>query len=443
MFSIFSRLPRRAGTLIPALLTALFIAVVSSGCTSSDSHDTLELLSTVPADAEAVGVLQLNTIVGQTGGKVKDGRITDAAALEEACKKLYSTLGNWNVKYHEFLFAPDSGLEASSAVLFKYKGATYLSALIADEQQLLTTLDKITPGDWDTEGKIKSKGEFAIRAGRFWTRPEGQNEAIEKFANLSEVESFRSNAYAETLSKATDAFAFWGSIDGILKASGLSFSQLATTRMALGMFFNSPTCLAGQANIEKDWLNASVRILDNNLKPSKCELAVSKIDTQLVSSLGGNANAVIAAAVSQKLVKQVMDLAGSFGGSLPKEYASALEPLDGTIVFASSMNPANGLSGLSYKGAVQTSGKSNALLLQLLQGAFKNVTVEGDTFHFGTDGYGSGVAPLADVAKDFEGAWLGVAGAMHFDERPPFYYFSLTIVPADNSLRLDFKLDLK
>lgn len=443
MYTLFPYLKHRAGILFPALLTAVFLAMMASSCTGSDNKDTLELLSTVPADAETVGVLRINTLVEQTGGKVKDGRIVEAAKLEEACKKLYETMGSGKLKFHEVLFSPESGIEASSVVMFTYKGEAYLSALVADERQLTNALDKIVPGDWNTEGKIKSKDDYAIREGRFWVRPEGRNEMVDKFANLSEVESFRSNAYADTMSKGSDAASFWGLVEGILKTSGMPFGQQATARMALGMFFNSPNCIAGEANVSDNWLKLSAGILDSNLKPAKCEPAVSKIDTKLVASLGGNANAVIAVAVSQKLIKQVMDLAGSFGGALPPEFAKALEPLDGTIVFASSMNTLENFSGLGYKGAVQTSGKSNAGLLQTLQMLVKNVQVEGDTFLFGNEGYGSGVAPLEEVSKDFSGAWLGVAGAMNFNDRPPFYYFCATMTPADNSLRFDLKLNLK
>ena len=107
------------------------------------------------------------------------------------------------------------------------------------------------------------------------------------------------------------------------------------------------------------------------------------------------------------------------------------------------MVPRDGFSGLGFKGAVQTSGKNNARLLQVLEPVVGKVQVDGNTFRFGNEGYGTGIAPLADVAKDFNGAWLGLAGKMNFQDRPPYYMFSMALVPADGSLRLDFKLNLK
>lgn len=441
-----TRSPRHiagGGGSILFLLAMVICSMLFPGCTGSDGADTLELLSTVPADAEAVGVLQVNTLVTQTGGKVKDGRIEDAKALKEACVQLYTTLGSKDVRYHELFFSPDSGLEPTSMVMFSYKGSGFLSALVADEAKLKESVSRIAPGEWETVGKSQVNGEFVIREGRFWTMPNGMVESVERFANLSEVESFRSNAYAETLSKSTDALSVWASVEGLMKVSGLSFAQQTTTRMALGMFFNSPNCITMSANVDKDILKAQMRILDSDLKPAKCELAVSKIDTKLVESLGGNANFVFSASVSQKLVKQLLNLASSFGGNLPEPYASALDPIDGTIVFAASMTPKEGFSGLGFKGAVQTSGKNNARLLQVLEPFVGKVQIDGDTFRFGNEGYGSGVAQLTDVAKDFSGGWLGLAGAMNFQDRPPYYFFSAVLVPSDGSLRLDFKLNLK
>lgn len=448
MMTILKRTPlsgNRSGCKVyTLLLTLALLPLLLGGCSGSDSADTLELLSTVPADAETVGVLRINTLINQTGGKVKDGRIENSENLLNGIKKFYTGFKIDDLNSHfEQLLAPESGIEASSMVIFVYRGEPYITGMIADEDKLVACIDKLRPGEWTVDGKTKTKSEFSLRNGRLWIHKEGRDGQIETFSNLSEVESFRSNEYAATISKATDAFSFWGSIEGVLKTSGISFSKLATTRMALGMFFNSPTYIVGEGNIEKDNLRAAVRILDNKLNPSKCELAVSKIDTSLVASLGGNANFVFAGAVSQKLIKQLIDLASSFGGNMPEAYSSALEPLDGTIAFAATMAPSAGFSGIGFKGAVQTSGKNNARLLQILEPFVGKVEVSGDTFLFGNDGYGTGAAKLSDVAKEFDGAWIGVSGIMNFNDHSPNYTFTTTVVPSDNSLRLDFKMNLK
>lgn len=427
------------------LVATFTLLIILGGCSESNEQATLNLLSTVPADAEIVGVLNMNTLVTQTGGTVKDEQIVNANKLKEACEQMYNSMGNWNLKYHEFLFAPDSGLECSSMVFFTYKGKEYASGIIYDEKKLIQSIDKIVPGEWLTEGKMKYKQNFVLREDRFWGCPEGAQATVETFSNLSEVESFRNNSYAPTISAAPDAFSVWGSIDGLLKVANMTFSQQTTTRMALGMFFNSPKSIAGACNVDNETVKATIRILDADSKPAKCELAISKIDTKLVADLGGNANCVVAVAISQKLVKQIMDLASSFGGEMPQTYASALEPLDGTAVFASTLGPqwVKDFTGLGFKGAIQTSGKNNARLLQILEQGVGKVQIEGNTFLFGNEGYGTGVAPLADVAKDFNGAWLGVAGAMNFSDRPPYYYFASTLTPAENSLTLNFKMNLK
>ncbi|MDE6010150.1 MAG: hypothetical protein K2F87_01705 [Muribaculaceae bacterium] len=447
MNTTITRASRRHFPYLP-LMAALILAVILGGCSKSNEQVTLDLLATVPADAETVAVCNLNTLVRQTGGKVKDGHLEQADNLKKAFAQMAATLGDSTASTRrlDVLFSPDSGVECESMVIFLSKGVAYASGMLYDTEKFMQAVRTACGGEWSEDGKMKVNDDYVILGDRFWTCPPSGREMVTKFTNLSEVESFRSNAYAPEISKATDALVTWSSIDGLMRATGMSFSQQTTARMALGMFFNSPKSLAGAMNVTDDnTLAASLRVLDADLKPAKCELAVSKIDTKVLEDFGGNANFVFAAAVSQKLIRQLMDLAGSFGGQMPQAYASALEPIDGTVAFAANMEASglNNFTGLGFKGAIQTSGKNNARLLQVLEPLVGKVTIEGDTFLFGNEGYGSGVAPMSDVAKDMTGAWLGVAGAWSFNDRPPHYYFAATLVPAENSLMLKLKMDLK
>lgn len=439
MNTTFARSVRSLSPLSLALL--LLLVIIGGACTKSNEDDSLELLSTVPADASAVAVLNLNIIVDRCGGSVKGGKIIDPGKLDDLARKM---LKPDQQKVALWLLSSESGIECSSAVYFAYRGQDYLYALVTDVEALRNSIDNLWPGEWLTTGKVTHKNRAAICNGRLLLLPNADASVAETFANLSEPESFSSNGYAATLAKSTDAMCAWATIEGMMKASSLSFSEQAMAKMALGMSFNTPKYLTATADIDSDGTTVTASILDANMKPAKCELQLSKLDTKLIASLGGNANTVVAASVSEKLVKQFVQLAQSFGGNMPQAYNDALASLDGTLVIALSEDLSKiDSDNVGYKGAIQTNGKNNATLLQALEAFTGKATIDGNTFLFGNEGYGNGIAPLADVAKQFEGAWLGVATAVPVADTKETGSLYLTLIPDGNSLKLKAYMQVK
>lgn len=425
------------------LLMFAAAVILLASCSKSNEDKSLDLLSTVPADADCVALVNMNTLISQTGGKVKDGSVVQADRLLELVKR---DLRGDQAKIMEWLLSPESGVDCTSAVVFYYKSRPYASAFISDEKKLRAGIDKAEPGEWKTNDKVAYKDGMAILDGRLWIVP-GDDEVsmVPTFANLSEVESFRSNKYAAELSAATDAMAAWASVEGVLRMADLRFSEQTTARLALNMAFSTPRYLTSALNVNKDGVSMEVGILNDEMQPAKCELALGKIDSQLVASLGGNADSVLAIAVSPKLVKQILAFASSLGGSMPKEYAVALEALDGTTAVAMNSSIFEGsITGLRMKGAVQTSGKNNAALLKTLEDLFpQKMTVDGNTFRFADEGYGNGIAPLADVAKEFDGAWIGMQTAQTLPDGRGKGALYVTLRPAGQSLTLNLKFILK
>lgn len=95
------------------------------------------------------------------------------------------------------------------------------------------------------------------------------------------------------MAKSDDAMNFWGSLDAMM-SNALSFSEQTQAKMAMSMMFSQPKYLVGSGNFSKDGTELDVSLLNAELKPAKCELEVSKIDTKVVAGLGGNADMVMA-----------------------------------------------------------------------------------------------------------------------------------------------------
>lgn len=396
-------------TFYPALrlFSALFLALTLlslPSCSNGNEADIHDLLATVPAEADAVVVANLSQIVEQAGGKVKDGKITDMGELEKIIKAAPAK----DKKSVEWVLSENSGIDCTAATLFFLQGKPLLTLTLNDVEAFRANVDKQLPGEWIKEaGDVLAKDEFKIFKNRLWICDENA-EQIVKFMNLSETQSFTSNKYAETLTKSDDAVAYWASIDGIMRIGSLPFAKQAQARMGLGMFFKDAQALAGEGNIKDKAVELEGTLINSDCSTSKCELELSKIDPTIVASLEGNANSVFAIAVSQKLVKQLLDLASSVGGAMPQQFSDILSPLDGTIAFATQQDVNDLDANPGFRGAISTNGKNSVQLAQNLQ-LIGDVKADGNILRVSKGAYGKGEFALADVAKEFDGAWMGAA----------------------------------
>lgn len=433
--SAIKRFPK--STLSFAGILAAMLLLMAS-CSKDHSATVLELLGGVPAEAEFVGVVNLSQCVEQTGGKVKDGKVVDAGNLLEVIEK-HSGKSTAEAKW---IFSENSGIDFSSAIFFTSGGKMLATLRLSDVDAFRGGYDKYHPGEWSNgEEGLLVKSDAIIKGDILWIGENLNPAQIAGFSELSEVESFRSDKYAETLSKSSDALCFISRIDGLLNMANVGFSQRASIKMGLGMFFNNPTFISGNCNLSGKELTSGCEILDNNLKPSKCELKVSEIDTEQVAALGGNANFIMALAVSQKLVKQLTDLASSVGGALPPAYSNVLSPLDGTIAVASDATSASKDNIPGYRASIATNGKDNAVLAQMLQN-FGTLKIDNQLFNISSGSYGNGELPLSEVAESFKGAFIGAAIAPERRDES-IQSVTFTIVPSSGSIKANLSVKFK
>ena len=92
-----------------------------------------------------------------------------------------------------------------------------------------------------------------------------------------------------------------------------------------------------------------------------------------------------------------------------------------------------------FKAAISTNGKDNASLAQSLQN-FGQVDIQGSDFTVSRGSYGDGQLSLADVAKEFDDAWLGIAAYNSNKKKNAPSKVILTFRPSDGSIELKAKL---
>lgn len=426
-------------------ITSLLLIIIGFASCSSDQEELFrKLYADIPAEAEFVADLDISKILKDTGAKIgKDGvsgadKIIEILASDDA--KLKADL--------QWACSPQSGISPRAAVLFIHAGHRILHFSLDDAEKFRNGVAEREQKDWEkiSSGKttIYILDNTAVTEDMAFIGTGISAEYITRLLNLSEVESFNGVDYSSKMAAKDNAVNYYASIDGLMDISGLGFANKTQAKMMLGMFFNNPKYIVGSMDMDKKEILFETAILDNTLKPSKCELEMSRIDPAQIAALDGNANFIFALAVSQKLIKQINKVASSAGGALPAQFSDLISPIDGTIAFASPLlvtSTAQKSLGKDYRLSVPTNGKQNAALSQFLQ-TFGNLQIDGNILNISKGSYGDGRLSLAATSKEMEGAWLAVAFSIDNQRYPLFTSGLFTILPSDGSMKLKLKLTL-
>lgn len=428
-------------------LFPLFILVFILNACSNGSEDTIKnLFANTPADSELVAVIHPEKILKNSGISIKDANVDDISAITDFIGKSDKETS----ELIEACLSPKSGINWEAAVGFSSAGKGILTLSLTDEDNFLKFMEKELSAEWESENNGKSVfhtyKEFAVSQSKLFIGKDLSTDYLKSLLSLTDVESFNSVEYSATLAKSDDDVSFYGPLDGLMNAGGLGFSSKTQIKMASGMFFNDPKYLIGSMRFSKNGIEGESCILNSKLKPSKCELSLSMIDPARVASLGGNADLVAALAVSQKLVKQILDVASSAGGAMPALYTSIISPLDGTIAYASPESPAAAMKGKKadngFRLTVATNGNNNAALAQMLQTLGK-VEIDGTNINVSKGSYGSGLFELEEISKKFNKATFGIAASLDNPSMPRVEGVILTLEPEDATLKLKFNLLMK
>lgn len=400
---------RRAPKVLLTALTVLALAAPITSCSDSDaSADASRLLRTVPADAPLIAVVDIESVAEDCGGKVRNDKVEKAAELRNAL----SQKGN-----HEILAILDgnSGIALTSAVIFFDGGSPVVTCRLDDPSKFREFVEngagapadkdnKAVKAQWTAQGDFSTCGKYTVKGDQLWIASGGVTpERIREFAALSDKNSFSSSDYATTLASCEHDIAWWGSIGGLIRTSGISFSDASMLRMASSMLFDGAESVAGYSDIEENSVRTTLDILNAKLKPARSNLKFGELNTAQIEAVGGNASLVVALSLPAKLVKQILKSGQSFGGTLPSQWLDMLKPVDGTVVFASD----NPKKNKEFAISVATSGNQAPLMQVMYEAGLKPVS-EGNLLKAETANFGNGAFSLKDAASGMKGDLFGI-----------------------------------
>lgn len=409
------------------------LCVLLPSCNKREPSDVSSLLATVPSSAGAVVGIDLRSILEKAGCKINGSDITPGKEVEQWLAG-YNTGGTKGEILRMFLNG-ESGIDPEGAVIFLDAYNLYVTAMLADTGKFISFVEEKSGNKFsEAEGGVKVCGNVAVNGAQMWIAPNASGidpRAIKNYSTLSEGQNFLSKNVSQPLAAMATDIVAWGETGTIAKRF-LSFGDLATFNLAVGALFDNPASLALSVDFKKGEVDGVLKVLNDKGNTAKFLLPTKKVDTDLVKSLGGQADVVVAANISKDFSKKVEKMLSSFGGGMFDNYIKPLSQIDGTVavefgVRKDGETPANGV--------VQTDGDPNPDVMNFIA-QFGTTRKEGNSVRF-SKGEVTGSLNVEEEASRMKGAWFGVAYSAEGSQKWNFSSLNSLLIPDDGGLRLE------
>lgn len=370
---------------------ALFLAMITlQGC-GRDNGSAADLLRTVPSSAAGVAVVNLD-------------------ALKEKCKDLDWSVSKENNSRNlgqilSLCLDDESGVEISNGVIFVEGYNTVFTAIADNPEKFMSCVTRRMGLQFsEIAGVSIADGRIAVKGTQLWISLAGSQlnpKMLEGWLSLSQAKSYLSTDGGKEMAQTDKDVAFNVDFDTIINLySDGDFSRQAQSRIILSTLFDDLSRLSGFVKLTKSGAEVEISLLNSKGQPSRFNLDAEKIDVKTLASIGGHCGTLIGIGISQKMIKQLNKAASSFGGGLPKMYADAIEPIDGTCGIAvSADSPA-------MSGVLTTKEGSAQALTSLLAGDAK-LRREDKLLFFTTGAEMTGDVDVATSAELLKGALCG------------------------------------
>lgn len=411
-------------------LIAMTLLLIAAGCSKSDNSQLEGLLNTVPADANAVAVINIEKLADAVGGKTDGKKITLTSEVRLALEK--SGTGEKANKTLTQICDGESGISLSSLVYFS-ASRDYLTGMLDDPDKFVEFMQKQEATDSTTVevrqvGDARLVGHAAVIGNQFWISYPGtpDEEQLQHYLTLKGPQSFAANDAAERLVSDEDAVTFVAGLNRIIS----DLPDKNRIRMSMAFVFEDPSYLSGGIKVDNKDVIMNAGVLNSDLKPSKLLIPVDKINTSMVKDFNGTGEAFMAVALPKELMKKLAELASMSGGGA---MATAIGQIDGTLAVRSNADYS------SVEARVHSTGKDFIQLTQMLQMFGAQVTRDGEilTISAGDRNFDGGITSV-DAANAFKGAWLGLM-VDHYPGRDSRTV--ATFKAEDKSLRLNAKVE--
>lgn len=393
----------KAKKILLTIFAAILAATVTS-CSSGESADAGDLISTVPSDASVVAVANMHALLEKSGCKVSGDDIEPSPQVLKLLQNKKDNMGGFATLFYN----GESGIAPTVGVMFRVGYYTYISGIANDPAKFKAAVEKEFGSKFNTEDGVETAGNIALIGNQFWVNVDQKQvdaREVKHFSTLDESQSFMSNPQAESLCKFDKDVVGWLNIAGFMNTAKLGFEERAIAQTAIQTVFEDAANLTFNVSfLDNGVCESEVRIIDSKGKPAKALLPMGKIDLATAEKAGSTANVLIAADIPAKLVSKLTEVTGSGAPSVFGTIMKSFACIDGTAAVVTD-NRGNNISGV-----FTTTGKDMGALSSFLSSIDCTTTIDGNLLKFSKNGANvAGSASVADLAAELKDASLGVA----------------------------------
>ena len=430
------------------MAACLALAVILNSCTK-EKRDVTELLSTVPSSAGAVVGVNVGSILEKAGYIVNGSEIKPGKGVRSD----FSTFAKNEDSMLEIFFNADSGTDPTGAIFFHDANRTYLTFGLSDTSKFKKFIEQKNGASFNTVNGVEVCGNTAMKGAQAWiliSNREIDPDAIIGYASLSESQSFLQQPFGEEIKEMEHDMAGWTKLK-VLTRLFLDMQETTMFNLLASTFFEDPDEAVFEFDFLKGKFEAELKVLNSKGKPAKYLLPADKIDAATVKSIAKNADIVMAATISPKLLEKLDNLAQGVWGHLFDNFKEIIKDVDGTVAIGLS-NPDDFDNNLS--GVITTTG-SPSLLLKSLVSNVAPMRMDGKLLRF-SKGTMNGEIEVAKAADMLKGCSVGIvtdipayplseisAIPLLKDAIDDFDLYCLKLDPEDNSVELKITIESK
>lgn len=382
----------------------LALLMLTFNACKKNTVDVTDLLKTVPSSAAGVMVINVESLLDESGCKVKDHEITPSDYVEALLGKATSRFG----KDIMMLFRPGTGIEPKGAVCFYDSSRAFLTVALYDNQKFQTFVEGWKGGKFEDAGSgVSLLGNVAVKGDQAWILMSENRridtDAISSYYSLASAQSFLVTPMGEELLTSEDDVRGWALIDTFVNEF-LDRSNRSWATIGLGFLFEKAESLKFNAEFDKGEFEFEAMPLDAKFKPAKYKLVSDKVDVEQLKALGGTCDAMMAFTLTPKLAKKINEVSKTFGGAFLGDVEKTLKNVDGTVGLISS-----GEIGqpVNLTGSLKTKGELSSDLKGFISEYVGTLTIDGDIVKI-QKGEVKGALDVAQISEDLKGSCVGL-----------------------------------
>ncbi|MCM1290605.1 MAG: hypothetical protein NC201_03140 [Prevotella sp.] len=408
------------------IFTSIILLAIFAACSSSKSEQAEKILTTVPADADVVAVLDIEGFLDGTGAVYKDGNVELPAT--------YQSLFN---KSKDDMNVP--GVEVDVAAFFMRGSKFYFTCFLDDTKTFKQYLQQKKKLQFAKQGVVEIATDadgvwYAVCGDQYWCVSGGtpDDEEIQRYAEQDKGRSVLSQKFADKLVSLDHQLMGAGRINSLSDLVSGTLKNGMLNALIINAIYNNPEYILLGVDFSKSHISLDFQLCSQNGEASKFVLPLDKIDPKVLD-INASGDLIFAAGIPSKVVEK---LNKSFGSLLP---FGAFSGIDGTVGIALQSETGNSVA------VIKTNGKDIAELAQFFEKeGMSKYEIKDDVITLQTPQSPSGPLSFATASKEFAKAYLGVKYNCNVTTGGKYFStMSLSLVPDGNSAKIVVNLTLK